>query len=258
MEPVKIIDHVLWEEKQNFLLDVDTDSFWVMYLITKGSCEFEINGRRGTTSGTAVILCPPNVPFSRRVITPLDFHFFRLDISPAARFINKQFGPISIDEDRLLMNESVIKRYVYDLSSFSFLIRSHLLLDLFLYQVDSKNKNAQTLPKNFSIRNKSIIAVIDYFEAHSEEIFSMEDVAERYNYNSAYFSHLFKNETGISPKKYLLNIRMKKVQQLLISSNLSIEEIADLTGFNHGDYLSKFFKKIFKMTPNEFRKKHRI
>nr|WP_239590589.1 helix-turn-helix domain-containing protein [Enterococcus durans] len=54
----------------------------------------------------------------------------------------------------------------------------------------------------------------------------------------------------------MLKVRLKNVQNLLISTNLPMEEIAELTGFKHGYYLSKYFKKIFKMSPSTFRKKH--
>lgn len=258
METIKIIDHIYWADKESFLLPFDTDSFWVAYLITKGSCEFKINTVTGITEGAALILCPPNTAFHRKVLEPLNFHFFRLDILPSAYFITQQSGEVLIHSPRLEMNEALLQQFVYDLSSFSFLMRSHLLLDLFLYQSASTQEDIKTFPENFSIRSTIIMEIVDYLENHSEKAISMQEIAARYNYNNAYFSRLFKQEVGVSPKEYLMKVRLKKVQQLLISSNLSIDAIAELTGFSHGDYLSKFFKKNFKLPPNEFRKKHRI
>ena len=42
MEVIKIIDHIWWEEKEEFLLAEDQDSFWVLYLLVEGECYYKI------------------------------------------------------------------------------------------------------------------------------------------------------------------------------------------------------------------------
>lgn len=257
MEALKIIDHVYWHQKEEFLLAQDTDSFWVLYLIKAGSCRYQIEEKSGLISGPTALLCPPNVMFIREVVEPLSFHFFRLDIDLTAHFITRQAGEIGCNQERLKMNEVLLKEYVFDLSAFSFLIRSHLVLDLFLYHQGNNSQQIGSYAMQ-QIRNKSVLKVIDYLEEHFAEEIKIEKLAAAYNFNVSYFSRLFKKETGSSPKDYLITIRLKKVQQLLIATALPMDEIAELSGFKHGDYLSKYFKKTFSISPSEFRKKHRI
>ncbi len=61
--------------------------------------------------------------------------------------------------------------------------------------------------------------------------------------------------TGMSIKEFILDIRLKRSAQLLKESDLTISEIADMTGFNNPKYFSICFKKHFELTPSEFKKK---
>lgn len=61
--------------------------------------------------------------------------------------------------------------------------------------------------------------------------------------------------TGMSIKEFIMDIRLKRSAQLLKESDLTISEIADLTGFVNPKYFSICFKKHFELTPSEFKKK---
>ncbi len=66
-----------------------------------------------------------------------------------------------------------------------------------------------------------------------------------------------KSLTGMSLKEFIMDIRLKRSTQLLKESDLTISEIADLTGFVNPKYFSICFKKHFELTPSEFKKKSR-
>lgn len=61
----------------------------------------------------------------------------------------------------------------------------------------------------------------------------------------------------MSLKEFIMDIRLKRSTQLLKESDLTISEIADLTGFVNPKYFSICFKKHFELTPSEFKKKSR-
>ena len=69
------------------------------------------------------------------------------------------------------------------------------------------------------------------------------------------FYKAFKQTKGISPGQYLLNIRLSKAEEMLDCTDLSINEICNMTGFSDQNYFSRVFKKHTKLTPSQYRHK---
>lgn len=84
---------------------------------------------------------------------------------------------------------------------------------------------------------------------------SVPEYASMCNLSESRFSHLFKINTGVSPVRYILNIRIEKACDLLENTDLSIASIAELTGMQSQHYLSRIFKKYIGMSPSDYRKK---
>lgn len=99
-----------------------------------------------------------------------------------------------------------------------------------------------------------ITGITRYIQEHLEQEVSLSVLAEEFHLNSQYISQLFKNEIGVGFLAYLTNVRMEKAKKLLISTPLSIAEVADRVGY--GDYrvFTKVFKKTEGITPSQYRR----
>ena len=64
----------------------------------------------------------------------------------------------------------------------------------------------------------------------------------------------FQNATGLSPVEFHIQRRIVKACRLIRSSNLTIGEIAEITGFDDGNYFSRQFRKVMGMSPLQYRK----
>lgn len=105
--------------------------------------------------------------------------------------------------------------------------------------------------------NKSYMVgrIIDYFEEHYCEKISLEHIAENMYLSPFYISKIFKSETGDTPIRYLINIRLEKAKQLLEDGHRrSIQEIAAMVGYDDAYHFSKLFKKRYGITPSEAKK----
>ncbi|WP_246426808.1 response regulator transcription factor [Paenibacillus rhizosphaerae] len=90
-------------------------------------------------------------------------------------------------------------------------------------------------------------------ERYMEDL-SLESVAESFRFNPSYFSTLFKEATGRSFSDVLIEIRMRKAEELLRdSSGLKVYEIAERCGFRDTKYFSRSFKKHVGATPDAYR-----
>ena len=67
-------------------------------------------------------------------------------------------------------------------------------------------------------------------------------------------SRKFKKETGQSLTDYINKLRIKEALYMMENHNLSITDIAYMTGFNDVNYFTKVFKKYKRMTPSSYRK----
>ena len=82
----------------------------------------------------------------------------------------------------------------------------------------------------------------------------MQGLADSFYLDEAYFSRLFKEKTGLSPKQYLLNVRLKRAKELLSETVYPIKEISTATGFSDPLYFSKLFLKKEGISPSLYRK----
>ncbi len=86
---------------------------------------------------------------------------------------------------------------------------------------------------------------------------TLEELAQKYSFTKEYFSSLFKDVTGFGFNEYLNQMRMAQATHLLISTTMSVTEIASMCGFNDSNYFSKVFRKITGYSPIGFRTTHR-
>ena len=101
---------------------------------------------------------------------------------------------------------------------------------------------------------RTIAGITRYLQEHLSEEMSLSVLAEEFHLNPQYISQLFRNEIGVNFLAYLTSIRMEKAKKLLLSTSLSVTEVADQSGY--GDYrvFTKVFKKSEGITPSQYRR----
>ncbi|MGN0527303.1 MAG: helix-turn-helix domain-containing protein [Acutalibacteraceae bacterium] len=101
---------------------------------------------------------------------------------------------------------------------------------------------------------RTITGLTRYLQEHLSEEMSLAVLSEEFHLNAQYISQLFKNEIGVNFLTYLTNIRIEKAKRLLLSTSLSVAEVAEQSGY--GDYrvFTKVFKKNEGITPSQYRR----
>ncbi|WP_340678531.1 AlkA N-terminal domain-containing protein [Paraglaciecola sp.] len=92
---------------------------------------------------------------------------------------------------------------------------------------------------------------------HSYHELSISEIAEKLGIGDRYFRQLFQAQLGISPKQFQLFDQILFAKHLLHQSNLSIEQVAQSSGFNNARRLQIQMKKATGLSPSQVRKQQR-
>lgn len=93
----------------------------------------------------------------------------------------------------------------------------------------------------------------EWIRSNCHRSISLNEIADEFHYNAEYLSSLFKKETGLSLKSYLIRSRIEVAKNLLANNNLSIKEAAYSSGFNDEKYFMKMFRKYEGITPTQYK-----
>lgn len=104
---------------------------------------------------------------------------------------------------------------------------------------------------NFS----KIDEIIDEIKINFSDNTSNQDYAYKCGLSLPHFLRRFKQVTGQSPLNYKLNLRINHAKQLITSTELSINQISQVIGFNDPFHFSRYFKKLTSYSPKEYREK---
>lgn len=99
---------------------------------------------------------------------------------------------------------------------------------------------------------------LKYIHNNIHHTITLDDLAKIVDLNPAYFSDMFSRVMGISPIKYINKKRVEKAQTLLVSTELTLSQIAQKTGFNDEYYFSRLFCKTVGQSPGKYRRMFRI
>lgn len=109
--------------------------------------------------------------------------------------------------------------------------------------------------ENLAPRKKGgpILDSVEYLEKNfSRPTLTVGDLAAKSFMSEVYFRKLFKAELGISPKKYIIKLRIQKAVSLIKTGYYSLKEVAEMCGYTDYKYFSVEFKSNVGSSPSEY------
>ena len=98
------------------------------------------------------------------------------------------------------------------------------------------------------------LPLFDYINENYMNELTLKDLADVLCMQRNYFARQFKKTFSISPMRYLKYIRIEKSANLLRYTNLSIQKISELIGYDNQNSYAKAFREIYSVSPTFFRK----
>lgn len=213
------------------------------------------------------------------IITPMEYHFIRHDKTCiiAKLYFNPQFFELhkirSIIDEFISFDADEEIRYIYAfrnlivrilLLAYKDTLESKNIIDKLvnqIYQViissisqypcyiNSKVKITQPILERYD-------RILGYVLENFNRSIPITEVAEREHISETRLSHFWKSLTGLSFQNTVILLKMYKARELIISSDLSIQDISKLCGYSELRYFFKYFKEQYKVSPKEYRNQY--
>ena len=227
--------------------------YYLIYVLADEMHIFRQGEYQRLTPGS-VIIVPPNTPYKCKCATAsasfLWVHFTGSDVertlkrykiglfpniykTPAINNISARFQKLF---EGFARNDSY---RAYDLSA---------LLDRLLIEI------GRAIEKNETER-VSLSKSIRYLNENYTTQIKIPFLAQMENMCMTAYNMAFKNQTGIPPTKYIINLRVNNAKELLRTTNLTIKEVGAICGYDDVIFFRKTFKKEVGVSPSEYRKK---
>jgi len=126
-------------------------------------------------------------------------------------------------------------------------------LRLMLHQLGAARAKKQLSPPSTADGEQAVKLALQYLTLQYTQQISISGMAAMLGYHRTHLCKLFKQSTGMSPMQYLLQIRMQRAE-LLLSTPMTIEQVASSVGYGDALYFSKKFRSWRGQSPSDYRK----
>lgn len=99
-----------------------------------------------------------------------------------------------------------------------------------------------------------VVLVLHYIHGHLDKPLTIKSLCSVAAMSRTVFLHSFKSVTGLTPARYISEVRIGKACSLLLTTEKSLSQIANETGFYDKSHLSHVFKNKYGLTPHAFLK----
>lgn len=101
-------------------------------------------------------------------------------------------------------------------------------------------------------KDERLMEMMNFMQTNYQTV-TLEDVAKEFHLTEPYVSKFIKEKSGKTFVEQLTKIRMKKARTLLKNGNMTVENIAASVGYPNVEHFNRTFKKLFDMTPIQYR-----
>lgn len=168
--------------------------------------------------------------------------------------INFESSNLSVDTITVLP----VKNVDLILTEFEQMKNMHLLKKNRLFVMSSFYNILNILAHNDSFELNSLVPAIKYLENNYHHDITNAKLAQECTISEDYFRKLFKKAYGLSPKQYIINMRINKAKQMLTEGGMKINAISEQCGFSNPYHFCRLFKQKTGLTPTEYMKQNRI
>jgi AraC-like DNA-binding protein len=121
-------------------------------------------------------------------------------------------------------------------------------------QVGTGSTRAVGAARAAADRREQIRPVLAYVNGHCRDSVTLDDIADLVHVSPSRVRHVFKDVTGVSFKEYVTQVRVAEAKRLLLSTDLSVADVAQAVSYTNLHQFYKVFYRSCAMSPGEYRR----
>ena len=220
--------------------------FWRFYWHNKRGAEITVAGRLVQLRPSHLVLIPPNTHFSSKLRNPVQQFFLHFLIEPPFQVHADTVFQLRASEEQLDYVKRIVAQLSADTRSISASLMSQVLVSLALLELPLMG----WAPRFEDPRITDAVEAIS--KAYPAKL-STAKLARQAHLHPSSFIRLFRECTGHTPLKHLVNLRLEEACFMLHYDQASIDEIAEKTGFGERGYFTRVFSRAMNCSPSKYR-----
>lgn len=238
-----------------------THPTWSFIVSFDSRCRTNLYGKIYESVPSTIFALPPDIPHqelasdtvARYIAVMIDTAYLQKQLAVYNLFTNALSVGMTCPINRRLVD--ALKEFMTDyeeaIPGYEQLLEagSQKITHLLIRQLFNLNQSNEKIGFRMSVT-----CAIEFLNEHYGEKISVEDLARIANLSPSRFSHVFKEETAMSPVEYIMQTRLDCAKRMLRSNEKTLSEIALECGFNSSSYFYQCFMRAFNISPSDYRK----
>lgn len=221
------------------IFDVEARPHAAISFRTSGTAEFEVGGKRIQIRAGDILFLPSDTPY-------------RVEYSPSESIVAHLVGCNYFEAEKISLEDASLIEG-----------RFQRLLNVWneTHSVNKAKSIIYDILEKLSEDRKTIIGdtafanCVSYIQLHFfDPELNIDKICEHGSISVSTLQRKFHDHFGMSPKQYLIKLRMNRALEFLIANELSVQEIALACGFSDEKYFSRAFKNQYGYPPSQIKK----
>ncbi|MFA7186042.1 MAG: AraC family transcriptional regulator [Victivallales bacterium] len=222
--------------------------FWRVYCNFNDSAKITANKKEYRLLPRKVFLISPDTSYAADNDSPIDHFYLHFQAGEPFDICSGIIMSWDNDDELLRLIDDLAELLAgEDVQQMELSMKCLLLAQSLLLRVPPEK-----LRRNWN--DARVLKVIEFMERNYQKRLTNQMFADISGMNANAFARLFKEETGLAPQRFLMHKRVNESCLLLRYSALTIDEVAERTGFCDRHYFSRIFTKMRCMSPVTFRR----
>ena len=211
---------------------------WLIHFVISGFGIFKIRDKEYKITPGEMFVIPPYIETYYEADSVNPWSYIWIGFTTTREVTEKLLDVIKYPEaERIFSSMKNCESFSNGRSAYL----SARLWDLFALLSEGENNKYDHIEK-----------AVEFIHSNYMHDITVEKIAQHLHLERTYFSVIFKNKTGLSPKQYLLNYRMSIAATLITKKHIAISVVANSVGYSDLYTFSKMFKRHFGVSPSNY------